>query len=51
MNPIRGIAILIGWLYDIIMLPFVLLWKLGKVALFILFVIVVSLIVWGIVVG
>lgn len=47
MNPLRVIGILIMWVFDILMLPFVLLWKLGKILVFIAFVVVVSLIAWG----
>lgn len=51
MGIIKGFFILLGWFYDIIMLPFVLLWKLGKILAFVAFVIVISLIAWGFVFG
>lgn len=47
MGLFRMIGNLIGWVYDIVMLPFVILWKIGKALAFTAFVIVVSLIVWG----
>lgn len=46
MNFFKAIGILIMWVYDMIMLPFVLLVKLIKAVWFIFFVIIVSLIVW-----
>ena len=46
MNPFKIVGILIMWIYDIVMLPFVLLWNLGKALAFFAFVMVVSFIIW-----
>ncbi len=48
MNPLKGLGIIIMWIYDIVMLPFVLLWHIGKMLMFIAFVIIISLLAWGI---
>lgn len=48
MNPFVILGRLIMLIYDLIMLPFVILWKIAKGLAFFAFVIVVSLIVWGV---
>ncbi len=47
MNPFKVIGILIMWVYDMLMLPFVLIFKLLKSIWFVVVVVIVCLILWG----
>ncbi len=46
MNPLKAIGVIVMWLYDILMLPFVLVYAFFRAMWFVILVVVVLYVIW-----